>query len=422
MVNDALGDSVDDAGNAEVVDLFGHSGVFWDGEFVTYNRIAGKATRANPDWRSHQYVLALQDRWTRHVAGERLAANYEVYANDYGAFNPDFGPAEMRDFFLTSLAEGMDVLMMWQFKAERIGTESHAVGLVDIDGEPTPRSQAVGELIRLIRENRELLAGYRPEAAEVALIYDNPSDMLSQLEEHGEAEGGAGDQYRYKNNLKGWFRLLWDANVAADVLSSARPLDLSGYRLVILPAMLHVPAPVRDALAAFAQRGGRLVVDAGLDTYDEHGIALARSPGEPFTGMLDGLRATKQWMNRCARCDSAYGPLPVGTFIALLEKCNGPWGSCVTERAAYLPFNPGEARYLHPDADFGPLHAWLAAWAGVSPSEEPLRIRKGTSGGRAVRFVHNVGTLAAEFPLSIAKDVLGSTEQIEPDDWAILTV
>jgi hypothetical protein len=62
------------------------------------------ATRSNPHWRRHQYILSMQDNWVRGVSGRRPAMNYEVYANDYGGFNPDFGPAEMNDFFLTSLA------------------------------------------------------------------------------------------------------------------------------------------------------------------------------------------------------------------------------------------------------------------------------------------------------------------------------
>jgi hypothetical protein len=68
----------------------------------------------------------------------------------------------------------------------------------------------------------------------VAVIYDQTSDLLSALQDNAESGDTNGDLYCYKNNLKGWYRLLWDANIAVDLLPSEPPASLGRYKAVIL--------------------------------------------------------------------------------------------------------------------------------------------------------------------------------------------
>jgi len=420
MVNDAVGDSVCDRLNVELVDVYGHSGVFWDGKFTSYSRIEGKATRENPHWRSRQYVLSLQDNWVRNVARSCLPANYEVYSNDYGGTSEDFGGAEMNDFVLTSLSEGVKLLLFWQFKAERIGIEAENCGLIELDGSPTARSEEVARLARFVATHRQLLRDYVPERGEVAIVYDNASDMISKLQEHAEAVGDAGDQYRYKNNLKGWYRLFWDANVPVDVLAAEDVRELSGYRVVVLPAMMYVRPELRGAVTAFAEAGGKLIVDCGFDSRQVNGWAKIDVPGEELAALLGVQAARKQLLGAREHLDSRFGVLPVGRFVTRLSPDEGPWSSCQTDGAMYFAFNPGEARFCHPTDDFSPFYAWLRAWGGIEQRWPSLRVRCGTSGDRQVWFVHNLGESAAEAPLAGAANILDGHATIAPDGWGVL--
>ncbi len=421
VVNNPLGDSTNDWLNAEVVDMYGHSGVFWDGHFMSYQRIAGKAVRSNPDWRCHQYVLSMQDRWTRHVARGRPAMNYEVYGNDYGSLCPDFGPAEMDDFFLTSLSEGVRVLLMWQYRSERLGQEYNGAGLVEMDGATTPRAERVGQLTAFIRANRRLLGDYEPEPARVAIVYDDASDMLSHLQDHAESCDAQADVHCYKSNLKGWYRIFWDANIPADVLSSRADDDWDRYDLVVLPMMMHVSDAMAERLVGRLARSGRVIVDSGFDTRQANGWAMARSPRPGFAALLGRARVGKQMLAETAGPnESPLGPLPRGQYVTAMAGASGPWQSCQTDLLTFFSFNPGEARFLNPTADFTPLYRWLAEWTGLERTSPDMRIRKGSSGGRAVWFVHNLADAPAPLPLAGATDMLSGAESVPPDGWVVL--
>lgn len=400
--------------------MYGHSGVFWDGVFHCYERIEGRATREESNWRAHQYILSMQENWTRNVSAGRPTMNYEIYSNDYGGRREDFGPAEMNDFFLTALAEGVKVLMLWQFKAERIGLEAEDCGLIDLDGAVPARAEQVCRIAATIRQHRELFAAYAPERGRVAILYDNASDMISQLMEHGETGSLHSDQYRYKNNLKGWYRLLWDANIVTEIIPAESYGDLSAFEVVIVPALLQVSQPLRESLLDYVRCGGRLIADAGFDSRQCNGWAKVESPGREFAEFLGLQGGRKQLRDSVHEVYSELGPLPAGDWFARLTPADGPWCSRQTERMMLFAFNPGAARYLYPNADFGPFYAWWAQWTGISPRWPGLRVRIGRSGGRDVCFVHNLTDQPAALPVVGAVDILDGRADLPPDSWAVL--
>ncbi|MCG3179816.1 MAG: hypothetical protein BIFFINMI_02162 [Phycisphaerae bacterium] len=421
MVNAAMGDSTCDRLNAEVVDLFGHSGVFWAGTFHGYERIEGRATRDEPTWRTRQYILSMQDNWVRNVAAGRPTMNYEVYGNDYGARREDFGPAEMNDFLLTSLSEGVKVMMFWQFKAERIGLEAENCGLAELDGTIPPRGEQVRRLAAFIREHRDLLADYRPETGRVALLYDQASDMISQLMEHGESGQTGSTEYRYKNNLKGWYRLLWEANIPVEIVPTESAGDLSRYEAVVAPALLRVSDALRPALLDYVAHGGRLIADAGFDSRADNAWARVHVPGREFAELL-GLASGRKQLHPAPVevLRSPYGPLPAGDWFARLLPGDGPWASRQAARAVLFAFNPGSARYLNPAADFAPFYAWWDRWTGIRPRWPGLRVRVGSSGGRPVCFAHNLSDGPLPLPAKGAADLLAARTDIPPDEWVVL--
>jgi hypothetical protein len=93
------------------------------------------------------------------------------------------------------------------------------------------------------------------------------------------------------------------------------------------------------------------------------------------------------------------------------------------EHVTYLPFNIGEARFLHPQADFLPFYDWLKHRLGLRATHSDLRIRKGRSGRTRLWFVHNLGDRPAEFPLAGARNLFTTRRaEIGPDEWAVLII
>jgi hypothetical protein len=323
-----------------------------------------------------------------------------------------------------------------------------------------------------------LLADYQPEPGQVAIVYDDTSDMLSHLQDHAESGDTQADIHCYKSNLKGWYRLFWDANIPADVLSSRSTEDWARYRVVILPSMLFVSPAMRQRLADYLAAGGKLIVDSGFDTREENGWAKLSGPGgmgsaseprpsqtrpqvrstaapgrdfgrkaaetgafgpdtpgggratyenmippadPPLAAMLDPARPGKQLLAEPGRTlDSPFGPLPVGQYLTTFPEPTGPWGSWQGDRLTYFAFNPGEARFLHPRADFSALLRWLESWTGLKPAWPGLRVRRGRSAGREVCFVHNLGAIPAAFPFPGSTDLLAGATNLAPDSWAVL--
>jgi hypothetical protein len=278
----------------------------------------------------------------------------------------------------------------------------------------------VARLARFVVTHRQLLRDYVPERGKVAIVYDNTSDMISKLQEHAEVAGAAGDQYRYKNNLKGWYRLFWDANVPVDVLAAEDGRELSKYRIVVLPAMMYLRPELRRAAMAFVEAGGKLIVDCGFDSRQANGWAKIDVPSEEFAAILGIRAARKQLIGARGHLDSPFGALPVGRFMTCLSPDDGPWNSRQTDGAMYFAFNPGEARFCHPTDDFSPFYAWLWTWGGLERRWPGLRVRRGMSGDRQVWFVHNLGGSAAEAPLADAANILDGALTIAPDRWAVL--
>jgi beta-galactosidase GanA len=104
----------------------------------------------------------------------------------------------------------------------------------------------------------------------VAIVYDQTSDLLSALQDNAESGDTSSDQYCYKTNLKGWYRLLWDANIAVDLLSSEHLALSARYQAVILPNMMQVSTRLALTVADYVAGGGRLVVDCGFDARQPH--------------------------------------------------------------------------------------------------------------------------------------------------------
>lgn len=421
MINAAADDSTNDFSNASVVDWYGHSGVFWDGIFHSYDNIEGRCTRGNSNWRNHGYILSMQDAWTRSVSDGKPAFNYELYANDYGAFNPDFQAQEMYDFYCTSLSEGIHGFVMWGVKAERFGDESHGVGLVDLDGKITSRALAVKDIIKFIKIHRELLASYEPEPGQVAIVYDLKSDILSSIQDQSIEPKASKEIYRYKNNLKGWYRLFWDVNIPVDILSSEKLGDISKYKAVVLPALLHIPEEIKKIICAYVKNGGKLIMDSGCDSRTDCGWAKPSHPDGDLSKILGGLEITKELyrFQPPLSKDEQYGVLPQGKYMSVMEKSEGPWGARQTKTAVFFATNPGEARFLFPDADFSSFYVWLKKWSGLEHKYDGLRVRKGKSGHSEIIFAHNMTEYEKAIPVS-GVNILNGATTIKPDDWAIV--
>ena len=177
-------------------------------------------------------------------------------------------PRELTALLWLSLAAGAAGGMFWQYRPEYLSFESPGYNLAALDGESTPRLDAVKTAVARIEGMRDHLPLTCPRA-EVGIVYDAESQELF---------GFNGETARFNADLLGVYRRLWQSGINADILTPA--MDWSGYRLLFLPNA----ALMSEALLSRIERTlgespqTRLVAEGSFGLYGSDGQSSYRPP------------------------------------------------------------------------------------------------------------------------------------------------
>jgi beta-galactosidase len=189
-------------------------------------------------------------------------------------------PGQMRLWSYQAVARGADGVLFFQWRQSRAGAEKHHSAMVPHG--PIETSPTWQEVVRLGAELQGLddVCGTRVPA-EVAIVFDWDSWWALELPSKPSAKLRALDQVR------SYYRHLFDANITADFAPSTR--DLSKYKLVLVPNLYLVSDEAAANLNRYVSEGGALVMScfSGIVDEREH-IRLGGYPA-PFAEML-GLR------------------------------------------------------------------------------------------------------------------------------------
>ena len=189
-------------------------------------------------------------------------------------------PGQMRLWSYQAVARGADGVLFFQWRQSRAGAEKHHSAVVPHG--PIETSPTWQEVVRLGAELQGLddVCGTRVPA-EVAIVFDWDSWWALELPSKPSAKLRALDQVR------SYYRHLFDANITADFAPSTR--DLSKYKLVLVPNLYLVSDEAAANLNRYVSDGGALVMSCFSGIVDEHEhIRLGGYPA-PFAEML-GLR------------------------------------------------------------------------------------------------------------------------------------
>lgn len=205
-----------------------------------------------------------------------LLMEQAVSAVNWREHNVPKTPARMRLESLQAVARGADGVCFFQWRASRAGAERFHSAMLPHAGPGTEVHAGVRRLGADLRALRGVVGG-RVEAR-VALVFDwsswwaaeeaaRPTTRLAVLEQ-----------------LRSWYRPLWERGVAVDVVHPGD--DLSGYSVVLAPNLYLVSDEDAEALETFVTDGGTLVVGpfSAVATPDAH-VRTGRFP-VPLAGVL----------------------------------------------------------------------------------------------------------------------------------------
>jgi beta-galactosidase len=346
-------------------------------------------------------------------------------------------PGELRLWAYQTIAHGADAVVFFRWRTARSGTEQYWHGLLDHDG---GRGRRYREIQRMGAEIRR--AGDEIHASDVrssvAMVLCADSRFAFQVQANNPGFG-------YADHFQDVYRALHRRQVSIDVLAPTD--DLSGYRLVVAPAMHVVTAAAAENLRRTVEAGGLLVVTQRSGVKDEaNAVVDRRLPGllaelcgvevEEYDSLPPGAHNRVEFE---PSGPASASPIVVGTWADVLA----PTGAEVVARYTqdYYAGRPaitlnrfGDGRVVYVGtlgeaALYDALARWLLDLAGVPPIldvPDGVEVAERWQGDRRLLFVLNhtgqaqdVSLDGAYVDLLSATDVQG-TVTVAPRDVLVL--
>lgn len=211
----------------------------------------------------NDYMRAVDENYVIH----------EVYPG-LGMFKLPYDTVYDMDFKLyAALASGVKGITYWQYRAERLGVENDCAGLAGMDGEQREVCKPVSEVGKLIKEDGELLNNSHKKQAEVAIVYDFDSQLISEIEDicgpdFKFDDWGAIKYYRYAH--AGFYRMLTKLNYDVDYVLSCDLDKFDSYKVLYFPYHNMLKEKTMKAIEKFVKNGGTVILDEGFGMRDEN--------------------------------------------------------------------------------------------------------------------------------------------------------
>ena len=270
VIQDPIWGTSDDLLNAAMTDRYGTS-------MANVLRPATPIEHDSIDYEC-DWLRRVDPRWWCH----------EFYPNHGNWCRPPEPRMLAREIWMT-IAGGPSGFTFWQYRAERVGNETNGYGMRQIDGAPTPRSEAIDRIAGVLRLHGAKLAGSRRPPSRIAMLYSRESDLMGRLQEFHTGpwdisqENGNVD-YAYKRALKAAHALYTMAGETVDWVVPGD--DLSRCEILHVSAAEMVDRAAADWLRAYVRGGGTLIVEFPFACRDDNTWVSSARPNHGLDDLL----------------------------------------------------------------------------------------------------------------------------------------
>ncbi len=162
---------------------------------------------------------------------------------------------------LPQIGWGVRGFLFWQFRAETLGMESPAWGLVRPDGTSRPVADAAERFGRAIEPLAERLMSCQRTVPAVGLWRGRRNELF---------QFSIGQLKNYAKGLEEYSKALYSLNLPFRTLSSAQILanELNGIKIIIMPDPYFIDEDEAAALDKWLKSGGVLLCEAHLAGYN----------------------------------------------------------------------------------------------------------------------------------------------------------
>jgi len=234
----------------------------------------------------------------------------------------------MTQLLLSFFAGGMKGAGLWTWNFRRAGWEGGEFALTNRQGRPTERAIRAGQIAQAAERHRdELWAAHKEPYVGLLLNWDSDAIWAA-------ASVRGRDHFKHyaMNARVGASRALIDANIPWEhVTPDDLRAGLAGrYKVIWLAGQIALNEDLLRILLDFAEKGGRVVLDAPGGWYDERGHVLSTAAGTTFEKLFGVELADFQYSNNVPR---SVGGVKLASFVTELA----PTRAKVVER-----FSTGE--------------------------------------------------------------------------------
>jgi beta-galactosidase GanA len=136
-----------------------------------------------------------------------------------------------------------------------------------MDGSPKEVTYKVGDFGADIKKNMKYLAGAEVKDAEIAIVFDFNSMLMSEIEDVLGSDFSfdwSNPQFYYRNAHAGMYRLLRNSDYSVDYVGVSRPEEFEKYKVLYFPYYTMLDPEVVPHLEKFLQNGGTVIADEGF--------------------------------------------------------------------------------------------------------------------------------------------------------------
>jgi beta-galactosidase len=197
---------------------------------------------------------------------------------NWSSVNVALAPGDERALAWHDVAHGADAVNFWQWRSARNGQEQYHGTILGADGTPLPLYPEIQQIGAEFEKLGPLLADTHV-VSEVALLHSYESRWAIEWQPQSNKFDPLEEMRRYYAPLRRRVQ-------SVDIVSP--DVDLSGYKLVVAPALNLITESQAQALIAYVKGGGNLVLTPRSGMKDaDNALQPERQPG-PLASLLGG--------------------------------------------------------------------------------------------------------------------------------------
>jgi len=199
-------------------------------------------------------------------------------------------PRQLYLWSVLALLQGMRGIIYWKWDPFRSGHQFGGRGLVDSEGRPTPRLEALRPLAEHLASSDACLERIVADDPPVAMLYDRQNELfLNRFTETHIAADKTLRNLRMDSHY-GWYQFFYDRGIfPAFVNPDLLETRLDKLRVLVVSAQVLLTDRLDRLLRAFLAKGGTLIIEPRFGLMTEHNRMFDTCPGLGWDRLL-GLK------------------------------------------------------------------------------------------------------------------------------------